>query len=116
MKKLLFLIIFIVSSVSCSVALNHPLLSADSIGALSSVASKYALAGCKNVGVYPGYNVEFENYSFSDVTHGFGGFVGGCGEFVKINCFYNSSNTNDNSGEENIVKCEEVGYLKEVSK
>jgi len=97
---------------------NHPLLKGNSLKAVAQVAQDYIIpadgVACKNIAVYPGYELDFSEAERTgkaeDLYHGFGGIIGGCGKYGRISCFYMDGNEN---GE---VVCQEVEVLESESK
>lgn len=83
---------------------SHPLLKQDSLKATLDVSQEYITGECKSVAVYPGYELDFSEVggNESQVQHGFGGIIGGCGKYARISCTV--------VGDDNVV-CKQVEKL-----
>ena len=66
---------------------GHVMTKPEAILKAYEVAKPYMSGDCKAIGLYPGYELEFEgSLKDTDFINGFGGIVGGCDRYVKVAC------------------------------
>ena len=86
----MLLLLFIVPFMLAACGANHPLLQPDSLGVAWQTAQPYMSGQCGEIEIYPGYRLQFGDVDGEDASqlqHGFGGIVGGCGSYAKISCW-----------------------------
>ena len=107
-KSMILLLALAIPFTSC---VDHPLLKPDSLRTALDVAAPYIGGECKQIGVYPGYDLDYAEAE--NPKHGFGGIVGGCNSYASIRCYVVECPSDD--PECNSVKCETIHKLKPVT-
>ncbi len=93
---------------------DHPFLRSDSLAAIYQTAQPYLIQDCRELAVFPGYQVDFGGMDDSGAIHGFGGIVGGCGRYAKMACWMPPSQPADETHPQSVT-CAAVEELATVN-